>query len=91
MMESADRTHTETMQSFLQSMNTMAASIGNGFTMLQGLLQQPRPSPQFNQQPTFLETPEQINSQRKQTFSRRNTNEERNQGLFMSYLQEEPY
>ncbi len=51
MMESADRTHAETMQSFLQSMNTMAASIWNEFTMLQGLLQQPRLSP--NNQPSW--------------------------------------
>ena len=88
MMENADRRHEETMQGFLQSMNLMAASIGNGFNKLQGLLQQP--SSHFNQQPTSSGTPQHMNPQCQQPFPRRNMNEERNQGLYMSYLEEEP-
>ena len=89
MMENADKRHEETMQGFLQSMNLMAASIGNGFNMLQGLLQQP--SCHFNQQPTFSGTPQHINPGFQQPFPRRNMTEERNQGSYMSYLEEEPH
>ena len=41
MIEEADKTQEKTMQKFSESMNSLTAVIGNGFMMLQGLLQQP--------------------------------------------------
>ena len=85
MIEEADKKHKETMQKFSESVNTLSAVIGNGFMMLQGLLQKP----------TFYQEAQPTNFFQNQNHrGQRNTSagfEQRDQPSYQRFLDEDNF